>query len=175
MVGEIRDHETARTAVQAALTGHLLISTLHTNDAVGAVARLADLGVDAFKIGGAMLCAIAQRLLRSICPECREPCAPNQALVASLSKEHEIPGDAVFYHGRGCRKCLGSGYAGRIAVFEIMPVTSALAEAIESGLPNTHLRKIALEEGMRELIDAGLEQVLAGRTTLEEVYYKASS
>ena len=175
MVGEIRDHETARTAVQAALTGHLLISTLHTNDAVGAVARLSDLGVDPFKIGGGLLCAIAQRLLRSICPECKEPSAPNPALLESLARHCTIPSDAVLFRGRGCRKCLGSGYAGRIAIFEIMAITPALADAIERGVPGTHLRRLALEEGMTELLSAGMVQALAGRTTLEEVYYKASS
>ena len=175
MVGEIRDHETARTAVQAALTGHLLISTLHTNDAVGTVARLHDLGVDPFKISGAMLCSVAQRLLRAICPECKEPCTPNETLLKALLKNRPIPDNAVFYHGRGCRKCLGTGYAGRIAIFEIMEITPALAEAIELGEPSTHLRRLALESGMQELTDAGLAQVFAGRTTVEEVHYKASS
>src|SRR3712207_796223 len=131
MVGEIRDHETAATAVQAALTGHLLISTLHTNDAVGAVARLSDLGIDPFKIGGALLGAIAQRLLRAICSECKEPAEPNEALLKSLVKNRKLPRDAVFYRGRGCKKCLGTGYAGRLPIFEIMAISPALAEAIE--------------------------------------------
>jgi len=175
MVGEIRDHETASTAVQAALTGHLLISTLHSNDAVGAVARLNDLGVDSFKIGGALLGSVAQRLLRQICLECKEPVEPNEALLKALGKDRQPPADAVYYRGRGCKKCLGTGYAGRIPIYEIMVVTPALAEGIENGLPHTKLRQIALADGMVELAAAGLEQVLAGRTTLEEVFYKLSS
>ena len=175
MVGEIRDHETAVTAVQAALTGHLLISTLHTNDAVGAVARLNDLGIDPFKIGGALLGSIAQRLLRTICLNCKEPYTPNPALLETLTKGRQVPDDATFFHGRGCKKCLGSGYAGRIAVFEIMAVSPRMAEAIERNLPTTELREIALAEGMAELSTAGLEQALAGRTTIEEVFYKVSS
>src|SRR4029077_1896078 len=118
MVGEIRDHETATTAVQAALTGHLLISTLHTNDALGSIARLNDLGIDRFKIGGALLGAVAQRLLRKICPECKEPVDPNESLLRTLMKGKPVAKDAIFYRGRGCKKCLGSGYAGRIPIFE---------------------------------------------------------
>ncbi len=175
MVGEIRDHETAATAVQAALTGHLLISTLHANDAVGATARLDDLGVDNFKVGGALLGSIAQRLLRQICPECKEVVEPNEQLLKVLSKGARLPADAVFYRGRGCKKCVGTGYSGRIPIYEIMIVTPTLAEAIENGLPATKLRQIATSEGMVELAAAGMEQVLAGRTTVEEVFYKLSS
>jgi type IV pilus assembly protein PilB len=175
MVGEIRDHETAQTAVQAALTGHLLISTLHTNDAVGAIARLNDLGIDPFKIGGALLGCLAQRLLRSICPDCKEPCEANEKLLKSLLKDRPMPKDVTFFHGRGCKKCLGSGYSGRIPIIEIMEVTPAIAEAIEKGTPHTVLKKLAIEEGMVELEMAGLEQACAGKTTIEEVFYKVSS
>ncbi len=174
MLGEIRDHETAMTAVQAALTGHLLISTLHTNDAVGAIARLSDLGIDSFKTGGALLGAVAQRLLRSICPHCKEPVAPNQHCLDALRHNLAIPEETVFYSGRGCKKCLGTGYMGRIPIYEILVITPALAHAIEKGLPTTKLRKIALEEGLVELASAGMEQVLAGKTTIEEVFYKVS-
>jgi type IV pilus assembly protein PilB len=174
MVGEIRDHETAATAVQAASTGHLLISTLHTNDAIGAVARLNDLGVDSFKIGGALLGSIAQRLLRSICPHCKEPAELNRHYFNALAKGGEPPEDVVFYRGRGCKKCLGTGYAGRVPIYEIMVVTPALAQAIENGLPSTKLREIAIKDGMVELAGSGLDQVYAGRTTLEEVFYKVS-
>jgi len=174
MVGEIRDHETAATSVQAALTGHLLISTLHTNDAIGAVARLNDLGIDNFKIGGGLLGVVAQRLLRSICNECKEPIEPNQSLLTALTKNSSLADDAVFYQGRGCKKCLGTGYSGRLPIYEIMTVTPELSDAIEKGMPATRLREIARSQGMVELAEAGLEQVLAGRTTLEEVYYKVS-
>lgn len=175
MVGEIRDHETATTAVQAALTGHLLISTLHTNDSVGAIARLNDLGIDGFKVGSALLGAIAQRLLRSICPDCKEPVEPNATLLAQLTKGNPTPSDTIFYRGRGCKKCLGSGYLGRIPIYEIMTVTPTIAEAIEKGVPATKVREIAIREGMVELAKAGMEQVIAGRTTLEEVFFKISS
>jgi type IV pilus assembly protein PilB len=174
MVGEIRDHETAATAVQAASTGHLLISTLHTNDAVGVVARLNDLGVDSFKVGGALLCSIAQRLLRSICPHCKEPVELHRHYFQALARGAEPPEDAVFYRGRGCKKCLQTGYSGRVPIYEIMVVTPAMAQAVENGLPPTKLKDIAVREGMVELAQAGLEQVYAGRTTLEEVYYKVS-
>jgi type IV pilus assembly protein PilB len=174
MLGEIRDHETASTAVQAALTGHLLISTLHTNDAVGSVARLNDLGIDSFKTGGALLGAIAQRLLRSICNQCKEPVNPNEHFLNALSHSLDIPAETVFFAGRGCKKCLGTGYAGRIPIYEIMTVTPTLAMAIEKGLPSSKLREIAVQEGMVELATAGLEQVMAGHTTVEEVFYKIS-
>ncbi len=175
MVGEIRDHETASTSVQAALTGHLLISTLHTNDAVGAIARLKDLGVDHFKISGALVGSVAQRLLRSICRECIEPAEPNASMLASLSRQPDRYANDVFYRGRGCKKCLGTGYAGRLPVFEVLSITPAVAAAIEKGVPASRVREIAIEEGMVELADAGLEQAVAGRTTLDEVFYKTSS
>lgn len=174
MLGEIRDHETASTAVQAALTGHLLISTLHSNDAVGAVARLSDLGIDKFKAGGALLGSIAQRLLRSICPHCKEAISPNQHFLDALAHNLKVPDDTVFYAGRGCKKCHSTGYMGRIPIYEIMVVTPAIARAIERGVPTTKLREIALHEGLVELATAGMEQVVAGKTTIEEVFYKVS-
>lgn len=175
MLGEIRDHETAGTAVQAALTGHLLISTLHTNDAVGAVARLNDLGIDNFKIGGSLLGSLAQRLLRKICDNCKQPVQPNLSMLKMLAKGNEIPKNQVFYQGRGCNKCLGSGYAGRIPVFEIMTNSPRLAEAINQGTPTAQLQVIACEEGMVELSQAGLEQVFSGNTSIEEAYFKTMS
>jgi type IV pilus assembly protein PilB len=172
MVGEIRDHETAVIAVQAALTGHLLLSTLHTNDAVGAVVRLKDLGIDSFKIGGSLLGSVAQRLVRAICPHCKAPYDPNDKMLKTLARQQSIPADATFFHGRGCRKCLGTGYAGRTAIYEVMVVSRTLAEAIERGLPQAALREIAQREGMLELVHGGLDLVYAGQTTVEEVYYK---
>ncbi|PQO30381.1 GspE/PulE family protein [Bremerella cremea] len=175
MVGEIRDHETATTAVQAALTGHLLISTLHTNDAVGSVARLNDLGIDHFRIGGSLLGSVAQRLLRTICPFCKEPAQPNQAMLETLARRCKIPVEATFYHGRGCNKCLGSGYQGRVPVFEIMSNTAKMSEAIDQGMPHSKLRELAIEEGMTDLLTAGVKMAVAGRTTLEEAYFKTMS
>jgi type II secretory ATPase GspE/PulE/Tfp pilus assembly ATPase PilB-like protein len=175
MVGEIRDRETAEIAVQAALTGHLLISTLHTNDAVGAVPRLNDLGIDQFKIGGCLLGSVAQRLLRTICLECKEPVPLNEALWKVVVPGIPVPSDTEFSHGRGCKKCLGTGYAGRTPIFEIMVVTPELSSAIEAGAPATRLREIAVRDGMQDLRKSGVEAVLAGKTTLEEVYYKTST
>lgn len=176
MVGEIRDHETAVSAVQAALTGHLLISTLHTNDAIGAVPRLNDLGLDYFKIAGALLGVIAQRLLRGLCPHCKEPSRPNERMLESLIKDHSltIPEDATFFKGSGCNKCLGSGYAGRIPIYEIFIISPEMQRAIEAGLPHSKLTELARSEGMIELAPSGIEQALLGRTTVEEVYYKLS-
>ncbi len=175
LVGEIRDHETATAAVQAALTGHLLISTLHTNDAAGAVTRLNDLGLDRFKIAGALIAAYAQRLLRGICKECREPAEPNARLIQSLLDGREFDTSGAFYVGRGCNKCMGTGYVGRIPIYEIMTVTPDLEKAIEAGLPNSKLREIAAAQGMKQLALNGLEQARLGRTTVEEVYFKLSS
>lgn len=174
MVGEIRDHETATTGVQAALTGHLLISTLHTNDAVGAVPRLNDLGIDSFKIGGSLLGSIAQRLVRGICPDCKVLDEPSKNLIDKTFGQSGLSLDVPLFRGEGCDRCLGSGYQGRLPIHEVMVVTPRLAEAIESGLPHTKLREVALDEGMTDLVHSGLQHVLAGRTTLEEVYFKTS-
>lgn len=176
LVGEIRDKETATTSVQAALTGHLLISTLHTNDAIGTVTRLNDLGLDRFKIAGALLAALAQRLLRKICSNCKEPCEPNWQLLERLMEGRSlvIPEKPQFFRGRGCSKCLGTGYSGRVPVYEILVNTPELEKAIENNQPNSVLREIAVSQGMIELAAGGLEQALLGKTTIEEVYYKLS-
>src|SRR6056297_2431048 len=175
MVGEIRDRETAATAVQAALTGHLMISTLHTNDAVGAVQRMSDLGIDNFKIAGALLGSVAQRLLRCVCENCKEPVTPNASLLHALDPTGQRSAGATFYRGAGCKKCLGTGLSGRLPIFEIMPMTTEIVTAIEAGLPQSQLRELAISNGMVELGQAGLEQAIAGRTTLEEVYIKTMS
>ncbi|TWU57759.1 GspE/PulE family protein [Rubripirellula reticaptiva] len=174
MLGEIRDSETATTAIQAALTGHLLISTLHTNDAVGAVQRLSDLGVDNFKIAGSLLGSVAQRLLRCVCDNCKVAVPANSKLLDAIDPDREVPRDAKFYRGEGCKKCLGSGFSGRIPIFEIMPITPEITMAIEAGVPHSKLHQLAIEAGMVELSRAGLEQALAGRTSIEEVYFKTS-
>ena len=174
MVGEIRDSETATTAIQAALTGHLMISTLHTNDAVGAVQRLSDLGVDNFKIAGSLLGSVAQRLLRCVCENCKRAVPANEKLLDVLDPEGTVPRSSKFYRGDGCKKCLGSGFSGRIPIFEIMPITPEITMAIEAGVPHSQLARLAKEAGMVELSNAGLEQALAGRTSIEEVYFKTS-
>jgi len=175
LVGEIRDQETAQAAVQAALTGHLLISTLHTNDAVGAVSRLNDLGLDYFKIAGALLAALAQRLLRKICQHCKEETPPNLMLLEQLLEGKQLPEGAKFYRGRGCSKCLQSGFSGRLPIYEIMQVSPALEKGIEAGLPTSKLRDIAEQDGMTRLAQAGLKAAFSGLTTVEEVYFKLST
>jgi type IV pilus assembly protein PilB len=177
LVGEIRDAETAATSVQAALTGHLLISTLHTNDAAGAIQRLEDLGIDRFKIAGSLLASIAQRLLRKICPHCRAEISPNKDVLQRLldGRSHiQIPGLPKFYAGAGCPKCLASGYSGRVPVYEIMEVTPQLEKAIEGGASHSKLRELAMSAGMVDLAAGGMERALAGQTTVEEVYFKLS-
>ncbi|SMP68805.1 type IV pilus assembly protein PilB [Neorhodopirellula lusitana] len=174
MLGEIRDCETATTAVQAALTGHMVISTLHTNDAVGAVQRMADLGVDHFKIAGSLLGSVAQRLLRCVCESCKKEAPANRNLLEALDPEGSVPRDTRFFRGEGCKRCLGSGFAGRMPIFEIMPINSDITAAIEAGVPHSQLEEMALEAGMIPLRRAGLEAAMAGRTSLEEVYFKTS-
>ena len=174
MVGEIRDAETAGTAVQAALTGHLMISTLHTNDAVGAITRLADLGVDNFKIAGSLLGSVAQRLLRRLCSHCRAETRPNDKLLETLDPNQTVPHSGSFFRAVGCRRCAGTGYAGRMPIFEIMQTNTELTTAVESGLPHSRLRRLAIDAGMVELSRAGLEAAASGATTLEEVYFKTS-
>ncbi len=175
MVGEIRDQETATVAVQAALTGHLLISTLHTNDAPSAITRLNDLGIDHFKLAGAMLGSIAQRLLRKLCMHCRQPTQPNSELTNRLRISPEALANNTYYRAVGCKKCLNTGYAGRLPIFEIMSVNGQVMSAIERGLPVSKIRELAIEEGMTELLQAGLYQAGMGVTTLEEVYFKTMS
>ncbi len=172
MIGEIRDHETANLAVQAALTGHLMISTLHTNDATSAVVRLNDLGVDHFKIGSALIGSIAQRLLRRICSDCKEVAQVKPELAQRLGLDQETIANKQFYRGRGCPRCLGSGFQGRIPIFEIMLVNPEIMHAIERGVPASELREVARRHGMRDLKEAGIAQALAGITSLEEVYFK---
>ncbi len=172
MIGEIRDQETATLAVQAALTGHLMISTLHTNDAPSAVVRLSDLGVDHFKIAGALIGSIAQRLLRKLCPDCKEPTEAKPEMVERLGIDSKLLLGKQLYRGRGCPKCLGTGYAGRMPIFEIMLVNGEIMHAIERGAPASELRELAKSQGMRDLKQAGLEKAIAGITSLEEVYFK---
>ncbi len=175
MVGEIRDQETATVAVQAALTGHLLISTLHTNDAPSAITRLNDLGIDHFKLAGAMLGSIAQRLLRKLCTHCKQPCHPNSELTSRLRISPQILANTTYYRAVGCNKCLNTGYSGRLPIFEIMSVNGQVMAAIERGQPVSKIRELAVEEGMTELLQAGLYQASIGATTLEEVYFKTMS
>jgi type II secretory ATPase GspE/PulE/Tfp pilus assembly ATPase PilB-like protein len=167
MVGEIRDVDTAQIAVQAALTGHLVFSTLHTNDAPSSVTRLVNMGVEPFLIAACLIGVMAQRLVRSICPACKEHYEPSRALLAKWGLADK-PG-VVLYRGKGCDKCKGTGYKGRAGLFELLAMDDELREMVISGASTLALRKKAQEKGMRLLSEDGVAKCLSGITTIEEV------
>jgi type IV pilus assembly protein PilB len=166
MVGEIRDSETALIATEAALTGHLVLSTLHTNDAPGAVTRLVDMGIESFLISSALVAVIAQRLLRTICPKCKEAYKPSSQALVNLGMEADA--DVQFYRGAGCPNCKGTGYKGRVGVYELMTMNDELRETILRKGNAMELQQAALRNGMRTLRDDAMEKILLGMTTLEE-------
>ncbi|MDQ2092216.1 GspE/PulE family protein [Marimonas arenosa] len=166
LVGEIRDAETATTAAQAALTGHLVFSSLHANGSVGAVVRLRDLGLDNFLIAATLRGLIAQRLLRRLCPHCRQPHPPTAAEIQHFDN-HRIPLPLQLYDATGCDACNGIGYAGRLGIFEMVEVGESLREAIDRGAPESEMKAIALGAG-ESLIGQGLKQVALGETSLAE-------
>jgi len=169
MVGEIRDGETAAVAIQAALTGHLLLSTLHTNDAAGAVTRLVELGVQPFLVSSSLIGVVAQRLLRRTCANCREAWTPEAELLADFGPYAAQLEGATFFRGRGCDQCFGTGYRGRCGVFEVMPVSPTMGKLVERRASSGEIRAQAVLEGMQTLMNAGLSRALAGETTLDEV------
>ena len=170
MVGEMRDQETAMIAIEAALTGHLVISTLHTNDAPGAVARLLDMGIESFMIASSVAGVLAQRLLRTVCAKCKESYSPPKDAIKRLGMNLDLldKGDVTFYRGRGCDTCKGSGYKGRVGVYELMPITDKVRELILARASSYAIREAAIEAGMRTLKDDAMEKILLGMTTLEE-------
>ena len=172
MVGEIRDLETAEIAIHASMTGHLVLSTLHTNDAPSAVTRLVDMGVEAFLVASSLEGVIAQRLVRRICNKCKTSYKPTFIEIEEINKlagEKIIDENGILYKGQGCDECFGTGYKGRIAIAEIMEVDEDLRSTISKTPESTVIRKKALEKGMKTLVKDGLQKVLAGITTLEEV------
>jgi len=169
LVGEIRDRETAEIAIQSALTGHLLFSTLHTNDAAGAVTRLLDMGVAHYLLASTLLGVLAQRLVRVICPDCRKPVAPDRKLLRSMGLTPEAVADVRFFAGAGCDGCRGTGYRGRIAIFEYLPVNDPIRTEIVARSSTERIRAAAGEEGMVTLRRDGWNKVAAGITTLSEV------
>jgi len=164
MVGEIRDRETANIAVHSALTGHLVLSTLHTNDAASAVTRLVEMGIEPFLVTSSVSCVIGQRLLRKICPECKESYYPTP----SIHKTFQIREDVLLYRGKGCPACKYKGYRGRTGVYEVLVMDDELRELIISKAPSEVLKKRAHEKGMRLMRDDAVMKVLFGTTTLEE-------
>jgi len=178
LVGEIRDKETAETAIRAAMTGHLVLSTLHCNDAASAVPRLLDLGVDPFLLSSSLIGVTAQRLLRKLCPDCRELGATTAEEEVLMRTYFGVDGIDEVWRGRGCDACFHTGYHGRTAVHEVLPVTSDVAEVlpvtsdvaslIAKGATVEEIRQAGAEFGFRTLQEDALERVLAGETTLEE-------
>jgi len=169
MIGEMRDLETAQIAIQSSLTGHLVLSTLHTNDAPGAVTRLVDMGVEPFLISSTLMAVLAQRLLRTICKKCRTPFEPTQSQLSLLNLSSHDIGEKVFYYGRGCNTCNDTGYKGRRGIFELLVINDTLRNLINERAPTIVLRQRAIELGMVTLRDDGLRNIFDGDTTIEEV------
>jgi type IV pilus assembly protein PilB len=169
MVGEMRDLETAQISIQASLTGHLVLSTLHTNDATGAVTRLIDMGVEPFLISSTLMAVLAQRLVRTICKNCRTPFEPTEDQLALLNLSPHDLGDKVFHYGRGCSTCNDTGYKGRKGIFELLIISEAVRLLINERAPTIVLRQKAIELGMVSLRDDGLRGIFEGDTTIEEV------
>ena len=169
MIGEIRDFETAEIAVKAALTGHLVLSTLHTNDAPSTINRLLNMGVEPFLVTAALNLILAQRLARKICLECREPLPVDPAILVEAGVPEDVAPTAVIMKGRGCRNCNDTGFKGRIALYEVMPLNDEIKECVLQGYSSIELKREAMRHGMKTLRQAGLTKLLEGMTTLEEV------
>lgn len=168
LVGEIRDHETAELAIRASLTGHLVFSTLHTNNAPGSITRLQDLGIDSYLLSSSLECIMAQRLVRVNCGACREPCSPSDRILESLDAHCEPA--STFYRGRGCAKCHSSGYFGRTAISETLVISDEIRRLIMERAPANVIRTAALARGMRTLRQDGWRKVVSGFTTVDEVF-----
>jgi len=166
MIGEIRDLDAAETAMQAAMTGHLVFSTLHTNDACSAATRLLDMGIEPFLVTSTVGAAMAQRLVRTICPHCREAYEPD---LERLPRDFELGEGHVLYRGAGCRRCRGTGYRGRTGLFELMVVDDPIREKIMARAPSSQVMKVATEGGLRLIREDGWVKVRRGVTTPEEV------
>ena len=176
LVGETRDLETAKTAIEAALTGHLVLSTLHANDAPSTIARLDEMGVEPFMVSASLIGIVSQRLLRRVCPRCREPYRPDEQELGRFglmaSRETQVTFFKAHHHGPGepvCSQCKGSGYKGRVGVYEVLRIQDDMATAISKGASTDVIRQLALESGMVSLLGYSLELVRKGETTLEEV------
>jgi general secretion pathway protein E len=169
MIGEIRDRETADVAVQAALTGHLVLSTLHTNDSPSAVTRLLELGVPAYLIRATLIGVLAQRLVRTLCPDCKAPFGMTGAYWNELGVSVGVAMPATVYKAVGCLECRQTGYLGRCGVYELMPLNAPMQTAIAENPDLKDLRRLAMQAGMRPLRHAGAEKIAAGLTTIDEV------
>ncbi|MBI4778254.1 Flp pilus assembly complex ATPase component TadA [Candidatus Desantisbacteria bacterium] len=171
MVGEIRDFETAQTAIEAALTGHLVLSTLHTNDAVGTVTRLMDMGIEPFLISSTLRCVLAQRLIRANCSRCKEPINPSNTLLRLMDKMNiPLPDNVSLFKGKGCKACHETGYKGRIGIFELLTMSTELEDMIANRSSGTQMLEVAKRHGLKTLLEDGIEKVFSGLTTIEEVF-----
>jgi type IV pilus assembly protein PilB len=170
LVGEMRDTETAQMGIQASLTGHLVFSTLHTNDAPGAVTRMIDMGVPAYLVASSVIAILAQRLVRVNCPKCKQPYQPLDTQIEAAGITPEMLKGATFMKGRGCAHCQKSGYKGRLGIFELMVMTNKLRELAFQGAPTQEIRRAACGQGMKVMFDDGIAKALRGITTLDEVF-----
>src|SRR6185369_15300978 len=167
LVGEIRDRETAEIAVQASLTGHLVFSTLHTNDAPGAATRLVEMGIEPYLVASSVEVVVAQRLVRVICPKCKVESPADE--VRKLQQEFGKLVPPVLYRGTGCRNCAGTGFRGRQGIFEVMAITDEVRSLILRRAPSHEIRNVSVKQGMMSLREDGWRIVAEGRTTIEEV------
>ncbi|HMQ20919.1 MAG TPA: ATPase, T2SS/T4P/T4SS family, partial [Planctomycetota bacterium] len=169
LVGEIRDQETARVAIEASLTGHVVFSTLHTNDAPSAITRMLDIGVEPYLLTATLEVVVAQRLVRRICGECKAQYVPEEKIILELGVDRAALADKEFYYGKGCDRCNHTGFRGRVAIFEIMQVSEDIKNLVLDGAPTSALRRQARMDGMRSLRESGLLAIFDGLTTVEEV------
>ncbi|HXG04147.1 MAG TPA: ATPase, T2SS/T4P/T4SS family, partial [Candidatus Binatia bacterium] len=169
LVGETRDLETAQISIRAALTGHLVFSTLHTNDSPSTIARLIDMGIPPFLVASSLLLVLAQRLGRRVCKECREPYEADEESLVPYGHQPAGLGRVTFYKGKGCQACNFTGMKGRVAIYEVMPITQEIRDLILKGASTAELRAVAQSQGMKTLRQAGLMKVIEGVTTVEEV------
>jgi type IV pilus assembly protein PilB len=170
LVGEMRDTETAQMGIQASLTGHLVFSTLHTNDAPGAITRMIDMGVPAYLVASSIIAVLAQRLVRVNCPKCKQPHQPLDTQIEAAGITPEMLKGATFMKGRGCSHCQKSGYKGRLGIFELMVMTSKIRELAFQGAPTQEIRRAAVGQGMHVMFDDGVQKAMRGITTLDEVF-----
>jgi type II secretory ATPase GspE/PulE/Tfp pilus assembly ATPase PilB-like protein len=169
LIGEIRDKETVEIAIKASLTGHLVLSTFHTNDAPSAISRLLYMGIERYLLASALNLVIAQRLVRKICDHCKEPVTLKEEIVKRLRIDPEKAKDAVFYHGRGCAACGGTGYLGRLPIFEFLVVDNDIKEGIIASHSEAQIRETSREKGYGGLLESGASKIMQGLTTAEEV------
>jgi len=169
LIGEIRDKETVEIAIKASLTGHLVLSTFHTNDAPSAISRLMYMGIEPYLLSSTLNLIIAQRLVRKICDNCKEPVTLSDEVLKRLKINPQSAKDKTFYHGKGCKKCSGSGYFGRLPIFEFLTMDNQIREKIIAGASEMQIRATARQKGYGGLLESGVSKILQGLTTAEEV------